>query len=152
MDKMKMESMNLTSKNIEQLERLFPNVVTEILDKENSTPENKVYKKGINFSLLKQMLSEEVEEEGEAYELNWVGKRACMAEANSSIRKTLRPVLEESRNWETTKNLYIEGDNLEVLKLLQESYLNRVKVIYIEIILLSLIQCRGIIKKCSFAV
>lgn len=132
MDKMKMESMNLTSKNIEQLERLFPNVVTEILDKENSTPENKVYKKGINFSLLKQMLSEEVEEEGEAYELNWVGKRACMAEANSSTRKTLRPVLEESRNWETTKNLYIEGDNLEVLKLLQESYLNRVKVIYID--------------------
>ena len=90
------------------------------------------YKKAINFELLKQMLSDEVIEGDEAYEFTWVGKKASIVEANKPIRKTLRPCPEESVDWDTTENLYIEGDNLEVLKLLQESYLGKVKMIYID--------------------
>ena len=88
--------------------------------------------KSINFELLRQMLSSEVIEVDESYEFTWVGKKASIVEANKPIRKTLRPCEEESVNWNTTKNLYIEGDNLEVLKLLQESYLGKVKMIYID--------------------
>lgn len=69
----------------------------------------------------------------EAYELTWVGKKASIVEANKPIYKTRRLCVEESKDWDTTENLYIEGDNLEVLKLLQESYLNKVKMIYIEV-------------------
>ena len=90
------------------------------------------YTKSINFELLRQMLSSEVIEGDESYEFTWVGKKASIVEANKSIRKTLRPYEEESVNWNTTENLYIEGDNLEVLKLLQESYLGKVKMIYID--------------------
>ena len=82
--------------------------------------------------MLRAMLSEDIAEGDEAYEFTWVGKKAAIAEANRSIRKTLRPCVEESENWDTTENLYIEGDNLEVLKLLQENYLNKVKMIYID--------------------
>ena len=89
-------------------------------------------KKAINFDLLRQMLSDDVIEGDEAYEFTWVGKKAAIVEANKPIRKTLRPCKEESVNWDSTENLYIEGDNLEVLKLLQESYLGRVKMIYID--------------------
>lgn len=78
------------------------------------------------------MLSEDVIDSDEAYEFTWVGKKAAIVEANKPIRKTLRPCKEESVNWDTTENLYIEGDNLEVLKLLQESYLGKVKMIYID--------------------
>ena len=90
------------------------------------------YTKSINFELLRQMLSPEVIEGDESYEFTWVGKKASIVEANKPIRKTLRPCEEESINWNSTKNLYIEGDNLEVLKLLQESYLGKVKMIYID--------------------
>ena len=90
------------------------------------------YTKSINFELLRQMLSPEVIEGDESYEFTWVGKKASIVEANKPIRKTLRPCEEESVNWNTTKNLYIEGDNLEVLKLLQENYLGKVKMIYID--------------------
>lgn len=86
----------------------------------------------INFELLKQMLSSDVIDGDEAYEFTWVGKKASIVEANKPIRKTLRPCKEESVAWDNTENLYIEGDNLEVLKLLQESYLNKVKMIYID--------------------
>ena len=103
-----------------------------MLDEERSTPEKKVYKRAVNFELLKQMLSPDVVDGAEAYEFTWVGKKAAIVEANKPIRKTLRPCLEESKNWDTTENLYIEGDNLEVLKLLQESYLGKVKMIYID--------------------
>ena len=82
--------------------------------------------------MLRQMLSEDVVDGDEAYEFTWVGKKASIVEANKPIRKTLRPCPEESVDWDTTENLYIEGDNLEVLKLLQESYLNKVKMIYID--------------------
>ena len=126
MDRMKMESPNLTDQNIEKIAALFPSCITEMVD------ENGQLKKGINFDLLRAMLSEDIAEGDEAYEFTWVGKKAAIAEANRPIRKTLRPCLEESVNWDTTENLYIEGDNLEVLKLLQESYLGKVKMIYID--------------------
>lgn len=149
---MRLESVDMTAQNIEKIGELFPNCVTEMLDEEKSTPEKEVYKKAINFELLKQMLSSDVIDGDEAYEFTWVGKKAAIVEANRPIRKTLRPCKEESVDWDNTENLYIEGDNLEVLKLLQESYLNKVKMIYIEIIIPSLIQGMGKIKKCALAV
>lgn len=126
MKKMKMESIDITAQNIEKIEVLFPNCITEGKDKNGNI------KKAINFELLKQLLSNEVIDGDEAYEFTWVGKKAAIVEANKPIRKTLRPCKEESVNWNTTENLYIEGDNLEVLKLLQESYLGKVKMIYID--------------------
>lgn len=126
MEKMKMESVDMTAQNVEKIGELFPNCITETVD-ENGNP-----KKAINFKILEQMLSEDVIDGDEAYEFTWVGKKASIVEANKPIRKTLRPCLEESVGWDTTENLYIEGDNLEVLKLLQESYLGKVKMIYID--------------------
>ncbi len=132
MDKLRMESPDLTAQNIDRIAALFPNCITEMLDEERSTPEKKVYKRAVNFELLKQMLSPDVVDGDEAYEFTWVGKKAAIVEANKPIRKTLRPCKAESKDWDTTENLYIEGDNLEVLKLLQESYLGKVKMIYID--------------------
>lgn len=126
MDKMRMESEDITGQNIEKIGALFPNCITEAKD------ENGKLIKAINFELLKQELSKEVIDGDEAYEFTWVGKKAAIVEANKPIRKILRPCKEESVNWDTTENLYIEGDNLEVLKLLQESYLGKVKMIYID--------------------
>ena len=126
MDKMKMESPDMTVQNIDRIAALFPNCVTETVD------ENGKFKRAINFELLKQMLSPDVVEGDERYEFTWVGKKAAIVEANKPIRKTLRPCKEESKDWDTTENLYIEGDNLEELKLLQESYLGKVKMIYID--------------------
>lgn len=126
MDKMRMESVDITDQNIEKIGALFPNVITEAKD------ENGKLTKAINFELLKQELSKEIVDGDEAYEFTWVGKKAAIVEANKPIRKTLRPCKEESVNWDTTENLYIEGDNLEVMKLLQESYLGKVKMIYID--------------------
>ncbi len=126
MDKMRMESVDMTAQNIEKIGSLFPNCITETID------ENGKGKNVINFELLKQMLSSDVIDGDEAYEFTWVGKKASIVEANKPIRKTLRPCKEESVDWDNTENLYIEGDNLEVLKLLQESYLNKVKMIYID--------------------
>ena len=121
-----MESVDMTEQNIDKIGKLFPNCITEAMD------ENGKLKKAINFELLRQMLSDDVVEGDEAYEFTWVGKKAAMAEANKPIRKTLRPYKDESVDWDNTENLYIEGDNLEVLKLLQESYLGKVKMIYID--------------------
>ena len=132
MRKPKFETPDLTSENIEKIAALFPNCVTEMPDEEHSTPEKKVYKRAVNFELLKQMLSPDVVDGDEAYEFTWVGKKAAIVEANKPIRKTLRPCVAESKDWDNTENLYIEGDNLEVLKLLQESYLGKVKMIYID--------------------
>ena len=140
MNKMKFESPDLTAQNIDKIASIFPNCITEMLDEEHSTQEKKVYKRAVNFEMLKQMLSPEVVDGDECYEFTWVGKKASIVEANKPIRKTLRPCPEESKNWDTTENLYIEGDNLEVLKLLQESYLGKVKMIYIEIKTQNLIQ------------
>jgi len=127
-----MESVDMTAQNVEKIAALFPNCVTEALDEEHSTPEHKIYKKVINFDMLRQMLSGGVLEGDEAYEFTWVGKKAAIVEANKPIRMTLRPCPEESVDWDTTENLYIEGDNLNVLKLLQESYLGKVKLVYID--------------------
>lgn len=132
MDKLRMESPDMTAQNIDRIAALFPNCVTEMLDEEHSTQEKKAYKRAVNFELLKQMLSPDVVDGDEAYEFTWVGKKAAIVEANKPIRKTLRPCVAESKDWDTTENLYIEGDNLEVLKLLQESYLGKVKMIYID--------------------
>ena len=132
MNHMKFESPDMTAQNIDRIAALFPNCITEMLDEEHSTPEKKVYKRAVNFELLKQMLSPDVVDGDEAYEFTWVGKKAAIVEANKPIRKTLRPCVAESKDWDNTENLYIEGDNLEVLKLLQESYLGKVKMIYID--------------------
>ncbi|KGP76139.1 DNA methyltransferase [Desulfosporosinus sp. Tol-M] len=133
-DKMKFETPNLTAENVAKIAELFPGVVTE---------------GNVNIDLLRAMLGEDVFTD-EAYEFTWVGKRAAIAEAGRPIRKTLRPVIKDetiptgtdstgkpycssgSRDWDTTENLYIEGDNLDVLKLLQESYLGKVKMVYID--------------------
>ena len=116
MNKPKFETPNLTAENVAKIGKLFPGVVTE---------------GKVNIDLLRSMLGDDVYGD-EAYEFTWVGKRAAIAEAGRPIRKTLRPCVEESRDWDTTENLYIEGDNLDVLKLLQESYLGKVKIIYID--------------------
>ena len=126
MNKLRMESPDLTAQNIEKLAALFPNCITEAPDGRGGI------QRAVNFELLKQMLSPNVIDGDEAYEFTWVGKKAAIVEANKPIRKTLRPCPEESKDWDTTENLYIEGDNLEVLKLLQESYLGKVKMIYID--------------------
>ena len=124
MDKFRFESSDLTNSNVEKIKELFPAAVTE---------------GKINFDLLRTILGDEITSD-EAYEFTWVGKREAIREAGRPIRKTLRPCVDDSQDWDTTQNLYIEGDNLDVLKLLQESYLGKVKMIYIEIILQKLIQ------------
>ena len=126
MDKMRMESVDLTQKNIEKIYELFPSVVTE-----KRGIDGKI-KKAVNFELLKQILADEVVEGDEAYEFTWVGKKEAIAEAGRPIKKTLRPCKEDSKEWDTTENIYIEGDNLQVLKLLQESYLKSINLIYID--------------------
>ena len=128
MNKPKFESPDLTSQNIDKIAALFPNCVTEI---RGGGVDGKL-KRAVNFEMLKQMLSPDVVDGDECYEFTWVGKKASIVEANKPIRKTLRPCPEESKDWDTTENLYIEGDNLEVLKLLQEAYLGKVKMIYID--------------------
>lgn len=126
MEKMKMTSLDMKEQNINKISIMFPNCITETID------ENGKLKKAINFKMLRQMLSDDIVEGDENYEFTWVGKKAAIVEANKPIKKTLRPYPNESINWDTTENLYIEGDNLEVLKLLQESYLNKIKMIYID--------------------
>ena len=121
-DKLDLQSTDITSLNIEKIADLFPNCVTE-------TAEGKK----IDFDLLKQELSTEiVEGNKERYRLEWPGKRESIVTANLPTTNTLRPVREDSVDFDTTENIYIEGDNLEVLKLLQESYLNKIKMIYID--------------------
>ncbi|MBN2039157.1 MAG: site-specific DNA-methyltransferase [Spirochaetes bacterium] len=132
MDKLKMHSPDLTKQNIEKLAELFPNCVTEIEDA-SATGDKKTYKKVIDFDQLKQELSDKiVEGPQERYHLNWPGKREALITANLPIAKTLRPCREESVDFETTQNLFIEGDNLDALKLLQETYLGKIKMIYID--------------------
>ena len=127
MEKLKMHSPNLVAQNIEQLAALFPNCVTESQGKDGEL------KRAIDFDLLKQELSTHiVDGPQERYQLNWPGKREALLTANAPIAKTLRPCREDSVDFDTTKNLFIEGDNLDALKLLQEYYLGKVKMIYID--------------------
>ena len=125
MDKMKMETPDLTQENVEKLLALFPECATEVKQHGKVT-------RGVNFDVLQQLLTPYKIEGEEAYEFTWVGKKAAFVEANRPIRKTLRPVPEKSKDWQKTENLYIEGDNLEALKLLREAYLGQVKMIYID--------------------
>ncbi len=126
MEKMKMESMNLLMDNITKIGELFPNCLSE------KKYADGVIRDAINFEKLRQILSEGLIEGEEAYEFSWVGKKKALLDANTPIRKTLRPEMQKSKNWDRTENIYIEGDNFEVLKLLQESYLSAVKMIYID--------------------
>ncbi len=126
MEHMKFETPDMVAGNIEKIAELFPSAVTEMRGEDGKV------KKGINFEVLKQLLCRDVVDGDECYEFTWVGKKAAMAEAARPTTKTLRPVKEDSKDWDTTENLYIEGDNLEVLKILQESYLGKVKMIYID--------------------
>ena len=127
MDKLKMHSSNLTQDNIAKIHDLFPSCVTEAED------ENGKLRMAVDFDQLRQELSDNiVEGPQERYHLNWPGKREALITANAPIAKTLRPAPDESVNFDTTQNLFIEGDNLEALKLLQETYLGKVKLIYID--------------------
>ena len=127
MSDLKMHTANLVAKNIEKLTALFPNCITETRNEQGEII------KGVDFDLLRQELSSVlVEGEQERYTLNWVGKKESILAANAPIAKTLRPCREESVNFDTTENLFIEGDNLDALKLLQENYLGKVKMIYID--------------------
>jgi adenine-specific DNA-methyltransferase len=122
-----MTSPDLTASNVAKIAELFPGVITETLDVEGNLV------RAVDFDLLRQELSDHVVEgPQERYQLDWPGKRAAAFAANAPIAKTLRPIREESVDFDTTKNLFIEGDNLDALKLLQESYLGKVKLIYID--------------------
>ena len=127
MNKLKMHSPNLTQDNIDRIRDLFPDCVTE------AKGEDGRLRLAVDFDQLRQELSESiVEGPQERYHLNWPGKREALLTANAPIARTLRPCREESVDFDTTKNLFIEGDNLEALKLLQETYLGQVKMIYID--------------------
>lgn len=126
-EQLKMHSPNLVDANIDKIASLFPNCITEAQD------EHGIVKKAIDFDLLRQELSHVlVEGDQERYRLDWPGKKEAILTANAPIAKTLRPCREESVNFDTTQNLFIEGDNLDALKLLQENYLGKVKMIYID--------------------
>ena len=122
MDKLDMQSVSITDENIEKIGSIFPNVIVE---SERG--------KSIDFDLLKQELSKEiVEGNKEKYQLTWPGKKEAILTANTPTKNTLRPIKEKSVDFDNTENIYIEGDNLEALKILQESYLNKIKCIYID--------------------
>ena len=125
-----MKSMDIVAQNIEKIGNLFPNCITEVIDDDGNL------KKFVDFDKLKQNFYKDIKDikdnKTEHYEFTWVGKNASRVEANTITNKTLRPCIEESKDWDNTENLYIEGDNLEVLKLLQNSYFNKVKMIYID--------------------
>lgn len=125
MERMRFETQANNKKLIEFVENYYPICI-------QNTEVDGVPTKKINIRLLTQMLSDSVIEGDESYELTWVGKKAAILETNKPITRTLRPVVDESVEWDTTSNLYLEGDNLEILKLLQESYLGSIKMIYID--------------------
>lgn len=118
-------SLDITEQNIEKLKELFPEVLTE---------------KKIDFNKLRLILGDEVETEPERYSFTWNGKKQAMQLAQQPTVATLKPNKAKSKNWDETQNLYIEGDNLEVLKILQKSYANKVKLIYLEMIMPLTIQ------------
>ena len=127
-ERLSLQSADGAQLNLDALYQIAPSCFTEAAD-----PKTGKIKRMVNFDTLRQLLGDDaVEDAPEAYEFNWVGKQAARAEVLRPINKTLRPVKEDSVDWDTTQNLYIEGDNLEVLKLLQKSYLGKVKMIYID--------------------
>lgn len=130
MDKLDMMSPDITNDNIAKIAALFPNCITETAIDINGNTE---LRRSIDFDLLRQELSQDiVSGTAERYRLEWPGKKEAIVTANIPTTKTLRPIREDSVDFDNTENIYIEGDNLEVLKLLQESYLNKIKMIYID--------------------
>lgn len=126
-EKLELHTPDFTDENVQRIAELFPNCLTEGVDEAGRT------RRMIDFDLLKQELSADiVDGPAERYHLNWPGKRAALRETNRPINKTLRPVRDESVDFDTTRNLFIEGDNLDALKLLQETYLGKVKMIFID--------------------
>ena len=127
-NRMELQSADGAQLNLDALYQIAPSCFTEV-----AAPDTGGVKRVVNFDVLRQLLGDNaVEDAPEAYEFNWVGKQAARAEVLKPIKKTLRPVKEDSVDWDNTQNLYIEGDNLKVLKLLQKSYLGKVKMIYID--------------------
>ena len=127
-ERLDLQSADGAQLNLDALYQIAPSCFTEAKD-----PKTGKIKRVVNFDVLRQLLGDDtVEDATEAYEFNWVGKQEARAEVLRPINKTLRPVKEDSVDWDNTQNLYIEGDNLEVLKLLQKSYLGKVKMIYID--------------------
>lgn len=127
-ERLELKSVDGAQLNLDSLYQIAPSCFTESAD-----PKTGKIKRMVNFDTLRQLLGDDaVEDAPEAYEFNWVGKRAARADVLRPINKTLRPVKEDSVDWDNTQNLYIEGDNLEALKLLQKSYLGKVKMIYID--------------------
>lgn len=132
MDKLKMQTKNIADKNFEILSKMFPNALTETITgyDDNGEP---IVERAIDADALRQEIScKVVEGKDERYQFTWPDKRKAVLLANEPINKTLRPCREESINFNSTENIYIEGDNLEVLKLLQETYLGQIKMIYID--------------------
>ena len=125
-EKLDLTSKDILSDNIAKIGQLFPEVLTE------SSDENGRLRPAINFEKLRQFLSREIVEGRESYEFTWVGKRGAIAEAGKPTTQTLRPDLEESVDFDKSENIFITGDNLEVLKVLQESYLGKIDMIYID--------------------
>ncbi len=126
MERIKLGTPDLTQENIQRLGELFPQVMTEVWD------ENGQVQRAVDFDALRDLLGDVAEDARERYQFTWPGKREAKAEARRPIQKTMRPCPEESVNWDTTENLYIEGDNLDALKILKETYAGKVKMIYID--------------------
>ena len=127
MDKLKMQSTNIIEENINKIAELFPNCITEGVDDKGTV------RKLVDFEMLKQELSNYViDDQAERYVMSWPDKKKTILMTNSPIAKTLRPIREKSVDFDNTKNLYIEGDNLDVLKLIRETYLNKIQMIYID--------------------
>ena len=133
-EKLDLTSKDVLSDNIAKIGQLFPEVLTE------SSDENGRLRPAIDFEKLRQLLSREIVEGRESYEFTWVGKRGAIAEAGKPTSQTLRPDLEESVDFDKSENIFITGDNLEVLKVLQESYLGKIDMIYIDISTTRMIQ------------
>ena len=124
MEKLDLTTPNITDENVQKIAKIFLNCITEADDGTTQV---------VDFDMLRQELNSHViEGNKERYQLTWPGKEESLVTANIPINKTLRPNREESKDFDNTENIYIEGDNLEVLKLLQETYLNKVKMIYID--------------------
>ena len=141
MDKLKMQTENIADKNFEVLSKMFPNALTETITgyDDDGKP---IVERAIDADVLRQEIScKVVEGKDERYQFTWPDKKKAIMEANMPINKSLRPCIEESVDFSNTENLYIEGDNLEILKLLQETYLEKIKMIYIKAKISSLIIC-----------
>lgn len=126
MDRIELSTPDLTEENIQKLGELFPQVLTEVQDEAGEV------RQAVDFDALRDLLGDVAEGQRERYQFTWPGKREAKAEARRPIDKTLRPCPEESVDWDITENLYIEGDNLDALKILKETYAGKVKMIYID--------------------